>query len=178
MFEKLLQLLLYAKLMLNATAEDCDQLMSEYKMFLTEMVQHHKEDFQEYRSISCHLDTFMGRFAGGKAEYTSLWKLMKDLFTLSHGQAAVERGYSVNKDMLVTNLKERTLIALRLIQDSLTDGSFDEVLPKALLQHCRNVLYLDDEKRRKRKLKMTEKRRATVRNHRSGSKETENNHQH
>ncbi|KAG2465189.1 VTC1A ATPase, partial [Polypterus senegalus] len=105
MFEKLLQLLLNAKW---HTAEDCDQILSEYKMFLTEMVQHHKEEFQGYRSSSCRLDAFMGRFAGDKAEYAILWKSMKDLFTLSHGQAAVERGYSVNKDMLVTNLKGRT----------------------------------------------------------------------
>ncbi|KAG2459420.1 MYLK protein, partial [Polypterus senegalus] len=109
MFEKLLQLLLNAKW---NTAEDCDKILSEYKMFLTEMVQHHKEEFQGYRSSSCWLDTFMGRFAGDKAEYAILWKSMKDLFTLSHGQAAVERGYCVNKDMLVTNLKGRTLMSL------------------------------------------------------------------
>ncbi|KAG2457688.1 CDAN1 protein, partial [Polypterus senegalus] len=64
MFEKLLQLLLNAKW---HTAADCDQILSEYKMFLTEMVQHHKEEFQGYRSSSCRLDTFMGRFAGDKA---------------------------------------------------------------------------------------------------------------
>lgn len=40
-------------------------------------------------------------------EYASLWDLIKCLLTLSHGQAAVERGYSVNKDMLVKKLKER-----------------------------------------------------------------------
>ncbi|XP_060753828.1 uncharacterized protein LOC132864430 isoform X1 [Neoarius graeffei] len=164
MFEKLLQLLLNANW---HTAEDCDQILSEYKMFLTEIVQHHKEEFQGYRSSSCWLDTFMGRLAGGKAEYAILWKSMKDLFTLSHGQAVVERGYSVNKDMLVANLKERTLMCLCLIQDSLTDCSFDGVLPKPFLQHCRNarmryVQYLDDEKRRKRKLKMTSREKSSA----------------
>lgn len=96
---------------------------------------------------------FLGRFVSGRAEYALLWDLMKCLLTLFHGQAAVERGYSVNEDMLVENLKERTLVALRLVQDAMAGHAKDEPLPKDLIQHCkaarkRYVQYLEDEKKK------------------------------
>lgn len=58
---------------------------------------------------------------------------------MSHGQAAVERGYSVNKDMLVESLKERSLIALCLVQDAMSGHAVDEALPKDLIQHCKEA---------------------------------------
>lgn len=38
---------------------------------------------------------------------------------------------SVKKDSVEENLKERTLVALRLVQDAI-----DKALPKELIQHC------------------------------------------
>ena len=49
--------------------------------------------------------------------YTELLELVKKLLTLSHGQAAVERGFSVNKEVEVENMKHQTVIAQRLICD-------------------------------------------------------------
>lgn len=40
------------------------------------------------------------------------------VFTFSHGQAAVERGFSVNKDVLENNMLENTIVAQRMICDS------------------------------------------------------------
>lgn len=40
------------------------------------------------------------------------------ILTLSHGQAAIERGFSTNKDLLETNMLEQTIIAQRMICDS------------------------------------------------------------
>ena len=45
---------------------------------------------------------------------------MKMLLTLSHGQATVERGFSVNKEVLNPNLQEMSLRAIRLIYSSLS----------------------------------------------------------
>ena len=39
------------------------------------------------------------------------------LLVLSHGQAKVERGFSINKDILVENQKEKSLIAQRRVFD-------------------------------------------------------------
>jgi len=41
------------------------------------------------------------------------------VFVLSHGQSDVERGYSVNKEMLVENLEKSSLITQRLIYDAI-----------------------------------------------------------
>ncbi|MGH0128498.1 UNVERIFIED_CONTAM: hypothetical protein FKN15_027529 [Acipenser sinensis] len=151
--EKLLQLLLNAKW---CTVPQCDQLLSEYKHFLSQMIQHNKAEFLDFvhNGDSCRVDEFLGRFVSGRAEFENLWDLLKCLFTLSHGQAAVERGYSVNKDMLVENLKERTLISLRLVQDSQAGRPMEDAIPKVLVQHAkaarmRYVQYLENEKKKK-----------------------------
>ena len=43
-------------------------------------------------------------------------KVLK-LLLLSHGQATVERGFSVNKEMIVENQQEQSLVARRVIKD-------------------------------------------------------------
>ena len=42
------------------------------------------------------------------------------LLTISHGQGSVERGYSVNKDMIIENLHVKTVVALRTVHDSIS----------------------------------------------------------
>ena len=46
-----------------------------------------------------------------KESYKSLFSVVKLILVLSHGQARVERGFSVNKEVEVENLKEHTLVA-------------------------------------------------------------------
>ena len=52
-----------------------------------------------------------------KKGYDKIWKVAKYFLILSHGQASVERGFSINKNMEVENLKERSYISLRIIKD-------------------------------------------------------------
>lgn len=40
------------------------------------------------------------------------------ILSLSHGQASVERGFNINKELLVVNQKERSLIAQRVVYDA------------------------------------------------------------
>ena len=42
------------------------------------------------------------------------------MFCLSHDQAAIEHGFKVNKDCLVKNLSEDSLIALRIVNDHMS----------------------------------------------------------
>ena len=49
----------------------------------------------------------------GNASYKKCWKVVKLVFTLSHGQAAVERGFSDNKEVLVENMQELSLVSQR-----------------------------------------------------------------
>lgn len=42
------------------------------------------------------------------------------MFFLSNGQAAVERGFSLNKEMLMENLQQKSLISQRMVYDYMT----------------------------------------------------------
>ena len=48
------------------------------------------------------------------AKHAKVLEVFRIIFTLSHGQAAVERGFSLNSELLVENLQEKTLVASRL----------------------------------------------------------------
>uniref|UniRef100_A0A1A8VGL2 Uncharacterized protein n=1 Tax=Nothobranchius furzeri TaxID=105023 RepID=A0A1A8VGL2_NOTFU len=49
--------------------------------------------------------------------YPELWSFLQRLLLLSHGQATVERGFSVNREVEACNIKEETVEAQRLVCD-------------------------------------------------------------
>ena len=61
---------------------------------------------------------------------------------MSHGQATVERGFSVNKEVLVENLSERSFIAQRIIHDDIESvgGLANAQISKQLLMSFAVVL--------------------------------------
>ncbi len=52
------------------------------------------------------LDTLYAENLGHREEYAALWEIFKKILIMSHGNAAVESGFSVNKDILVENLQD------------------------------------------------------------------------
>lgn len=99
---------------------DCDDLVDQHRSFLKYVQCDHKEDFEKYESRhSLRLDKFLHNYLQEKPEFSKLWDLMKKLLILSHGQASVERGFSVNKGALKNNMSENTLIAHRVVTDAL-----------------------------------------------------------
>ena len=61
------------------------------------------------------LDTFFFNYYVETKRYKNLEEVVKIGCTLSHGQASVERGLSINDDFLVENLLTETLSSLRLV---------------------------------------------------------------
>ena len=53
---------------------------------------------------------------------TNLWKVVKQLCILSHGNAAPESGFSINEDLLEENLRETSLVSLRVVYDAIIDA--------------------------------------------------------
>ena len=47
-----------------------------------------------------------------------LWEVFQIIFTLSHGQAALEKGFLINNRLMVENIKEESLTASRFVHDS------------------------------------------------------------
>ena len=83
--------------------------------------------------------------------------VVKLLLVLSHGQASVERGFSVYKENEIENLKEQSLVAQRLICDHVkaVDGLLNIDISKPLLLYAgmarqRYDKYLEDEGEKKK----------------------------
>lgn len=66
---------------------------------------------------TARVDILLYETMGTKPSLTRVWNVVKILLVLSHGQASVERGFLINKEMIVENQRERSLVAQRLIVD-------------------------------------------------------------
>ena len=104
-------------------AADCDCILKEYKSLISEIRLEHKERFSEFNLKSDRLDSLFYDLIGVNPKYKTLWNIVKMIFTLSHGQSSIERGFSINKNVSKTNMKEDTIIAERII----CDGVMNEI---------------------------------------------------
>ena len=87
-------------------------------------------------------------------QLAKVWSVIKLLLLMSHGQATVERGFSVNKEVAVENLTERSFIAPRIIHDHIESvgGLANVKISKQLLTSSagarqKYLSYLDDQNR-------------------------------
>lgn len=112
------------------------------------------------------IDKFWGDLFGG--ECSNLYKVLKIVCTLSHGNANVERGFSINADCIVENMHEELLIARRCIFDKVTSlgGIHNLVIEKPLIHAARNsysrFVEAKNAKKKERDLLATEAHRKRV----------------
>ena len=88
------------------------------------------------------LDSFLIGYMKGVAKFANLWKVSKIIFTLSHGQANIERGFSVNKELLIENMKQKSLVSQRIVCDQLSDYTnqlHEYKIEKKLFLSCKSV---------------------------------------
>lgn len=117
LFERLLSYLIDSRRVREA---DADMLKKQYSSFVTEVVHGNAATlllFQKYDKVKDErIDSFLAAYLK-ESPYKQLWELVKCLLVLSHGQAGVERGNSINNEIMAYNLKERSVVALRVIYD-------------------------------------------------------------
>ena len=65
-------------------------------------------DFQSFIVGESRLDVLFYDSMANVTEWADLWELTKKLLLLSHGQASVERGFSINKEISVENMTAQT----------------------------------------------------------------------
>ena len=86
------------------------------------------------------LDEFYHSVLSEKEELVDLWKIVQMVLVVSHGQANIERGFSVNDDFLVPNLRKETLVGLRRVYDTMKSSNLKphefEVTDK-MIKYCR-----------------------------------------
>ena len=75
--------------------QESDVQLTQYKKFVSESKKYHYEEFSNFKPYAddpSRLDIFLFKHLDGKEEFKDLWRTLKMLLTLSHGQAAIERG--------------------------------------------------------------------------------------
>ena len=93
------------------------------------------ESFQGWSEKTDRLDHFFARVLtlhNFPAGFEDLHRLVKSVLLLSHGNAYVESGFSVNKNLLIENLHEETTVNLRYL--SLFNSYFTRI--RLNLKYC------------------------------------------
>ena len=57
------------------------------------------------------------------ANNAKLWEVFQIIFTLSHGQAALKKGFLINNGLMVENMKEESLTASRFVYDTVKSSA-------------------------------------------------------
>ena len=123
----LLRRLLNLKILTPTT---CDKSLSEFKDFLRDNVKKYNDKFATFNKKEHRLDELV--FSAVKLQnYENLAFIVKIVLTLSHGQTALERGFSVNKAVLDVNMQENSVIDCKLIMDHMSSSN--------LKPHCMEV---------------------------------------
>lgn len=117
----------------------CDLALNQMGIFIEALQtqEHDRVCFLQFSPSdeNCRLDILLHRHLANRPEYLALWDVIKQVLLLSHGQASVERGFSVNKQVERDNMSGRSVIAERVITETVRQfGSAKDVpLTKELL---------------------------------------------
>ena len=112
-FKSLLNLLLDLNIL---SATQCDQATQEFQTFMDEDVKMKTLAFSSFDEETTRLDHFYFKIIMvGRYEVLSF--ILKIIFTVSHEQASVERGFSLNDSVNQTNIATENVISKRLIKD-------------------------------------------------------------
>ena len=91
--------------------------MKEEYPKLFDTVDQNLQSFSFFNPSQDRVDTLFSITMGSSKLCTNLWDFVKMFLILHHGQSAIERGFNINKQLLVENLKPESLVALGRIED-------------------------------------------------------------
>ena len=79
--------------------------------------------FENFVDENHSLDCFYFDTLDIPSKYKGLTRVLEAVFVLHNGQASVERGFSLNKELISTNMGEMTMRSRRMIKDHLYANS-------------------------------------------------------
>ena len=85
------------------TCDEADRAKEQYSEFIYGDCVKFQDEISKFDPHVNRLDQFM-RLYLDKPSYVELWKVCTIIFAQSHGQASIERGFSVNKQVLDENM--------------------------------------------------------------------------
>lgn len=101
--------------------QKCDKITEQYIEFVTYQLKFNIASFQKFEKDKKDLDEKdLDDFYFtdlNLAAFPDLSFLIKMILTLSHGQAAVERSFSINNSVLNLNMKEDSIVAKKIVKD-------------------------------------------------------------
>ena len=136
------------------TTNFADDAKKEYKDFLKVVVKPNKRLFMDFNMDKERLDDFFMKFLNGVNRFSKIAEVVKFVLTLSHGQAAVERGFSISEKTLFENLGHDNLIAKRIVIDHMLTHdlkAYDLPITRELLSSVRSAhsKYVADQQKKK-----------------------------
>lgn len=165
LFRQILTVLLSAN---RVKESDCDAILEQYSIFLDHIPAMGSQKFEGFNVKTDRIDDFFSSHMP-VTEYGKLLAVVQLLLVLSHGQASVERGFSVNKEVEVENLKCQSLVAQRLVCDYVKSvgGVLKVNITPKLLQSAsaarqKYETYLSGEREKKKTQQEQRKRKATL----------------
>ena len=100
-------------------SKEADEAKDQYEKILEELVPKQREEFANFDIFANQLDDCIVPLLFAK-KLDILSKVYILIFCLSHGQSAVECGFSTNKEHIKQNQSENCLVSLRIIHNHLT----------------------------------------------------------
>ena len=161
MFDSLVGIMFSNK---HISAKKADLAKEQFGEFLVNVVAPNKNAFLEYCMKSTRLDDFLAFYVCCSTHYNDFWFVCKFVFTLTHGQSSVERGFNVNKKTAVENLEELGLTSLRMIYDAIMyhGGKVkDFPIPNSLLIACQSASAAYKDARKQQEEEQAESQTAT-----------------
>lgn len=106
------------------TATEADDAKAQFSELCASVKLKHKEQFDTFNREQT-LDVFYSKIFAGDEKQVQLWKVVKMVLIMSHGNASVESGFSVNKELLIENMEEDTIVAQRIVFDAIRVAGMD-----------------------------------------------------
>ena len=137
------QILIHLLKLKILTASQSDKALDQSSLFYEQVKKMHLDELKLFNTAKTNLDDFFFHELGSETKkYDVFSYILKIILTLSHGQAVVERGYSLGKSSLQTNITEESIIAKKVIQDHLQSNKINIStynVPNKLIFSCNSA---------------------------------------
>jgi hypothetical protein len=120
----------------NVSSVVADKAKVQFAEFVSRAQADLKPVFDSFTNDQ-RLDVFF--YSVTAKDYSELWSVVQTLLILSHGNASVESGFSINTQMLVENMHEESLVGQRQVFDAVkaAGGILSVEIAKRMLQYVR-----------------------------------------
>ena len=116
-------------------AKPLDNCKQQHDEFLEDIQFKHKKNSLKSNYLTDRLDDFLCPYLADEKKYENLWYVCEIVMILSHEQSSIERGFSINKEILDNNLLEKSRRSQRLIYEHFTSENIvlhEYIIPQAL----------------------------------------------